>query len=436
MEEVFNVLPVTAERVANGHLFIAGHDLGQLARQWGTPLYVFDAQTVYGQVESLRNSLTKNYPGEYEIAYASKAYLSLGLAKRLAALKLGLDVVSMGELMIARKASYPPELVHLHGNNKSEEEMRFALEWGIGNIVVDSLEELGILESLAREMNKRMNIWLRLTPGVDVDTHPHVQTGHPASKFGIPIEDGQASTAIFRAKRSEWLHLVGLHTHIGSQIFEPQAYRRALKMLFKLAEKEDMPLERINQGGGFGVPYTPERPEVSIDVFIQEMAETIREETTRLGWQIPMLVVEPGRWLVARAGVAVYTIGTTKMSSDGTYMVAVDGGMADNPRVALYDARYTATLVERSEEGAPKHRATLVGKFCESGDQLIHRILLPEVRRGELIAVPVAGAYQLSMASNYNLAMRPAVLWLQEGQVEVLQQREKLTEHSWWMSGE
>lgn len=430
-----SLLPITAGRDEAGCLSIAGQSLRPLAEKYGTPLYLYDASTIRGQARKLRQALTSNYPGDFEITYAAKAYFSLAMARRLAALNLGVDVVSMGEMAIARRAGFAPRRVHLHGNNKSEEELAAAVEWGVQAIVIDSLEELETLESIVAHQNKpgRVRVWLRISPGVAVDSHSYLQTAHHASKFGLPIEGGAAAQAIRIAKASRWLHLTGLHTHLGSQFFEPEPYLQAVSRLIALADSTQFIPEELSPGGGWGVPYLPEQPPGEAEPWIQTVTGAVRTECEKRGWPLPRLVVEPGRWMVARSAVALYRIGTTKVSGDGSHFVAVDGGMADNLRPALYGARYSAFLAERPDE-RPVNKAHLVGKFCESGDELIPEVWLPEVQRGDLLVMPVAGAYQLSMASNYNLAPRPAVLWLEPDGVEVLQQRENPVESGWWVN--
>ncbi len=427
------LFPITTTRNEAGHLQIAGQDLADLAHRWGTPLYVYDATTIKAKADELKSSLKKYYPGTSEVTYAAKAYFSFGMASRIADLGLGVDVVSLGELKIARKAGFKPEKVHLHGNNKSKAELSYALEWGIESIVLDSLEEIGFLNELVSDQVKEANVWLRIAPSVLVDTHPYRQTGHAASKFGVPLQDGQAAQAIRQIKRCKKIHLAGLHMHLGSQIFDPEPYQRAIILLAELAGQEGLFPEVLSPGGGWGVAYTRQDKPVDVSKWVRSVSQTVAEESLRRGWPLPRLVLEPGRWLVAQAGVALYTVGFTKFAGDGKYIIAIDGGMADNPRPALYQANYEATLVERLD-GPSKYPASLVGKFCESGDKLIPDTVLPEMHRGEILAVPVAGAYQLSMASNYNLAPRPAVLWLEAGRVEVLQQREEPDEIGWWIS--
>ena len=426
-----DLFPISTRLNSNGSLTIAGHDLNALARQWGTPLYLYDASTVQNKAASLRQLLTAAYPGALDITYAAKAYFSLGMARRLAALNLGVDVVSLGELEIARRAGFLPERVHLHGNNKGEAELRAAIEWGVQAIVVDSLEEIAFLERLCSGLQRTARIWLRVTPGIYVDTHAYRQTAHPASKFGLPVSDGQAAEGIRLGRASHWLKLTGLHTHLGSQVFENEPYQKAVEVLLQLAGDAGWIPEEISPGGGWGVPYTLDDPQGDPRPWIDAVANTIVAGCARRGWPLPKLIVEPGRMIVAQAGVVIYTVGTSKAAADGTYLVAVDGGMADNLRPALYQARYTACRVDMPNSPITR-KTTLVGKFCESGDQLIPELLLPPVERGDLVVMPVAGAYHLAMSSNYNLAARPAVLWLEPDKVSVLQQREDPCQLDWW----
>ncbi|HEY9077513.1 MAG TPA: diaminopimelate decarboxylase [Anaerolineaceae bacterium] len=426
------IYPATAQRDNRGRLRVADIDLGDLAHKYGTPLYIYDSSTVVQHANLLKNALARFYPGSSEVTYAAKAYFSLGIAKKLAQLGLGVDVVSRGELKIALMAGFPPDRIHLHGNNKSEEEILLGLRQGIHAIVADSLEELVLINRLADSEGKIAPVWVRITPGVKAGGHAYLQTAHHASKFGVSILDGQAQQALEIVRSSRYLNLLGLHMHLGSQIFDPQNYSEALEVIFTLADQAPSPLQEISPGGGWGVPYIPGDPETNPEDWVATVAGTVVSLCDQRGWRLPKLVLEPGRFLVARAGMALYTVGATKVTGEGIHIVSLDGGIADNPRPALYQARYTATLVERLDS-APLKPTALVGKFCESGDQLIPQIEFPAVNRGDLVAIPVAGAYQLSMASNYNLAERPAVLWLEDGKEELLQPRESAEENSWWL---
>ena len=433
MDETLSLFPITTQRDSKGQMMIAGQLVRDLVQQYGSPLYLYDAATLRAQLDLLRTAFETHYRGGFEITYAAKAYFSLGMARRMAAMGLGVDVVSLGELKVAKKAGFSPKMVHFHGNNKTVPELLFAMEWGISDIVVDNLSELVLLETLAIERKQVINIWLRITPGVKVETHQYWQTGDIASKFGLPIYDGQASEGIRFAQASRWLKLRGLHTHVGSQVFDVSPYGEALKRLIGLAGQEEFIAAELSPGGGLGVQYTLDDKVADAVDWVRTMSASLEKECGKRGWPLPKLLLEPGRWLVGQAGVSVYSVGAVKFSSDGTYIVAVDGGMADNPRTAMYQARYEAALVDRLPSGM-RNRASLVGKYCESGDQLIPMLELPEMHRGELLALPVSGAYQLSMSSNYNMASRPAVLWLEDGRAEVMQRREDPAEDGWWMS--
>ncbi len=428
-----SVFPITAKIDTDGGLTIAGCDAVALAQQYGTPLYLYDAATIKGQISSLQYLLKNHYGENALVAYAGKAYFSFVLAQKLAQIGIGADLVSIGDIHVAQIAGLDPDGIHLHGNNKSAEEINAALDWGIQAIVVDSLDELEFVETLAAQKRKSARIWLRITPDLTVDTHPHIQTSHPASKFGFHILGGQANQAIRRAQASQWLKLVGLHTHLGSQLRDPQVYRGAIEKMYAVAAEEGFIPEEFSPGGGWGVRYTEEDPINDPDQWIAVVSATVKAQCLLRGWPLPRLVIEPGRFTIARAGVALYTIGAQKTTPDGTRILAVDGGIADNPRVALYAARYTALIANRANAAAA-NAARVVGKFCETGDVLIESVTLPEVARGEILAIPVAGAYQLSMASNYNFATRPTVLWLEDGRVEVMQPRERPEESSWWMN--
>jgi diaminopimelate decarboxylase len=424
--------PISSQVDAQGELIIAGHDLNRLAEQYGTPLYLFDAATLRRQAKTLQQQLAKEYPGESLVAYAAKAYFSLGMARKLAALDLGVDVVSQSEFRFALKAGFTPDRIHLHGNNKSQQELEMALDLNIQAIVVDNLDELALLEKLAAMKQRKARIWLRITSEVGLHTHAHIDTSGANSKFGLHLSNGQAAEAMQQARSSRWLELVGLHTHLGSQLFEPEVYRQAIQAQYRLAQSEGYIPAEISPGVGWGVSYNPADPDDRYDPWVKVVCATVQAECSRLGWPLPRLVLEPGRSLVGRAGVALYRVGACKTTPSGLNIAAVDGGIADNPRYALYQAHYSARLV-RQAASAPKLETRVVGKFCESGDVLIASVMLPVTRRGDLLAVPVAGAYQLSMASNYNLAPRPAVLWLEDQSIEILQAREQPDLSGWWV---
>ena len=429
---LIGIFPKTTLFETDGSITIAGADLKSLADIYGTPLYLYDAATFKQAYSRLEELLNKNYAGKAQVAYASKAYLSFEFAKKLANIGASIDVVSLSELEIALASGFLPERIHLHGNNKSREEVRFAAANRIGSIVIDSADELEFVESICADIKVTQNIWLRINPDIAVNTHKAIQTGHGASKFGIQAANGEAEHVIRKALKSNSLHLTGIHTHLGSQIFDPEDFGQAVIALLDLCKNAGFRPEVICPGGGWGVPYTENNPSNDPAGWITAISEAATDWCNTEGCPLPELVIEPGRFLIARAGVALYRVGSTKQSQTGDWIAAVDGGMADNPRVALYGSKYEAVLVG-GDPNRPIVNTRLVGRFCESGDEFIHSITMPRLKRGDLIAIPVSGAYQLSMASNYNLADRPCVLWLENGNVEVLQKREHAAGSDWWL---
>ncbi len=426
------LFPVSCEMDDDSPIRIGGVDLHNLVDEFGTPLYLYDAATIRGNYNRLRVLLDHYYPESSRIAYASKAYLSLKFARKMAGLGASIDVVSCGEFEIALKAGFSPDRIHLHGNNKSIAEVEMAVQNEVESIVVDSLDELHHLDSICADAKRKPRVWLRVNPSIAAHTHTAVQTGHSVSKFGIPIENRLAGQAITEALGSKNMELSGIHVHLGSQIFEPQPYAEAIRAVMQLCYEVGWNPPVISPGGGWGVPYTQDSPDGDVTDWIRTISTVLVDWCARKHTPLPALVIEPGRWLAARAGVSLYRVGACKQSIDGDWIAAVDGGMADNPRPALYGSPYTAVLLGDKTK-RPVVPTRLAGRFCESGDELIHRIDLPRLDRDDIIAIPVSGAYQISMASNYNLADRPCVLWLEDGRVEVLQNREKASESAWWL---
>ncbi|HEX77270.1 MAG TPA: diaminopimelate decarboxylase [Dehalococcoidia bacterium] len=415
---VLSLFPITAT-VKGDRLYIGGCDVVELAERFDTPLYLFDELTLRGQCREFRSQFEGRYPNTL-IIYAAKAFLNRALAQLFKEEGLGLDVVSGGELAIARSVDFPRERVYFHGNNKTEPELAEALDWGIGRIVVDNLQELGLLERLAADRGIRQDILLRLSPGIDPHTHRFTTTGVIDSKFGFPIPTGQAEQAVARALASAHLNLIGLHCHLGSPIFELEPFAQAVDIMLEfasqMAQRHGLRLQEFSPGGGFAIQYTLDKPAPSI----AQYAEVI---TSKLGPQVGKLVVEPGRSVVGRAGVALYRVGAIKDIPGVRRYVSVDGGMADNIRPALYGARYQALLANKAaaQGGAP---VTVAGKFCESGDILIQDIELPEPCAGDIIAIPCSGAYCPAMASNYNAALKPAIIFVKEGQARLVRRRQ------------
>ena len=420
--------PDTARVDAAGRLWLGGVEAAQLAREHGTPLYVYDEATIRARCRAFRRAFAQRWPAS-AVAYAGKAYLSPALCRILLDEELELDAVSAGEVGLAVASGYPAERIHLHGNYKPEAELMAALDAGVGRVVVDSLEELERLEALARERGRRVAIWLRLNPDVQTETHAAVRTGHAGSKFGL--DHAAADAAARRVTISPWVELVGLHAHAGSQLLDVRPAARAIAFLCEAAAwlraAHGLAIREISPGGGLGVAYWPGETAPTVEAYAAAVTDALREGVARHGLEPPRLVVEPGRAIVACAGVALYTVGPRKLVPDGTALVAVDGGMGDNPRPALYGARYFAALAERMTAPATE-RARIVGRYCESGDVLVEEIVLPLARAGETLAIPVSGAYHLAMASAYNLAPRPAVVFVADGRARLVRRRETLAD--------
>lgn len=405
---------------------LGGCDAVELAGMFGTPLYVFDEITVRERCSRFRNEFGRRHHDTLVI-YACKAYLSLALAGLLKEEGLGLDVVSAGELYIARCAGFPLQKAYFHGNNKGEDELRLAIEWGVGRIVVDNFHELEMLERLCRERGSRVDVLLRLSPGIDPHTHKFVSTGVIDSKFGFTIATGQAERAVTQALAAPHLSLVGLHSHLGSSLFEVEPYRQAIDVCLRFAAemkaRHGFELKEFSPGGGFGVPYLTSVSPVPVAAFAEAVTTSLAGTAADLGLPLPRLIVEPGRSIVAQAGVALYTAGGAKDVPGVRRFVFVDGGMGDNIRPPLYGSKYEA-LVANKASAADSEVVTIAGKFCESGDILIEDINLPAISAGDVIAVPVSGAYSLPMASNYNSSLRPAVVMVGRGKARLMRRRE------------
>lgn len=430
---LIDLFPITTQNLGTAKCTIGGLNIVSLAQQYGTPLYLYDAATFTNAHNRLTTLLRSNYPGKHQVSYASKAYLSLKFAEKIASTGLSIDVVSINELKFALQSGISPEKIHLHGNNKSEAEIQLAIKSEIEAIVVDSIEELQYIESIAGILSKKPRIWLRLKPDIPVSTHTSIQTGHKTSKFGIdPYETKHSIKEIInKVNKNGKVHLTGIHTHLGSQLNEPEPYVEAVKTLLNICSAVSWKPSIISPGGGWGVPYSEMDTQPDPGLWIETISTTIFDWCHQHSWEIPELVIEPGRWLTARAGVAIYRVGFTKNNPDGGIFASIDGGLSDNLRPALYGARYTAAIIANTEN-RPMVDTRLVGRFCESGDELIKNIVLPQPTRGDILAVPVSGAYHLSMASNYNLADRPCVLWVENGKIEVLQKRETASDSDWW----
>jgi len=420
------LLPLTAAVDGSGHLTVGGCDTVELAREFGTPLYVFDEEDLRARCREFRREFEARYP-DAAIVYAAKAYLGRALASLVAEEGLGLDVVSGGELACARAAGFPLERVYFHGNNKSAQEVREALTAGVGRVVVDNFRELVLVSDAAASLGRRQPVLLRVTPGVDPHTHAYVSTGAVDSKFGLPLVGGRAGEALVQALASPALDVVGLHYHLGSQIAEMEPYRKAAEVVLEFAGRmkgrHGLDMREYSVGGGVAVPYTRGAETPSVAAYADTIVGALQEGCRSNGVPPPKLTVEPGRAIVARAGVALYSVGVTKEVPGVRTYVAVDGGMADNIRPALYGARYEALAASRMLD-PPQENVTVAGRYCESGDVLVREAALPRLWAGDVLALPVSGAYCLAMASNYNWALRPAVVMAKDGHARLIRRRE------------
>ena len=420
------IFPRTAEVTPDGHLALGGCDAVDLAKEFGTPLYVFDEEELRASCRDYREAFASRYEG-CAVAYAAKAYLGRWLAALLAEEGLALDVVSGGELAVACSVGFPMERVLFHGSNKSAGELREAVEANVGRVVIDNFHELALLDDIAGALGKRQPVLVRVSPNVDPHTHEKTTTGVLDTKFGLTIEGGQAEEAVVQAQARSNLELLGLHCHLGSPIFELEPFRQANDVMIAFArrmrDRHGLELSEYSPGGGFAVQYLRGEAPPSPDDYAGAVVDSLRAALEREGLAEPRLTVEPGRAIVARAGVALYTVGARKEVPGVRIYVSVDGGMADNIRPALYEARYEALAANRAAE-PPAERVTIAGKYCESGDVLIKDIELPKLWAGDVLALPAVGAYCLPMASNYNLAPRPAIVLVQEGQARLVRRRE------------
>ncbi len=418
------LFPSTAEVDSKGHLLIGGCDTMKLAAEFGTPLYVFDELGIRNKCAEFKQEFSRRYANT-AVSYSAKAFINTALARLFNEEGLGLDVVSAGEMSIARAAGFPMERVYFPGNNKSAEELKLALEWGVGRIVVDNFQELELLGKLAKEQGKNPDILLRLSPGVDPHTHNYIITGNLDSKFGVPMAQGEK--ALTTAMAMPQLKLRGLHFHIGSQIAEVEPYQQAIDIILgfaaKMKNKHGFEMEELSIGGGFAVQYTLDSPVSPISAWAEVLTSNISIGSRMLGLAQPRLIVEPGRAIVAQSGVALYTVGVIKDVPGVRRYVSVDGGMADNIRPALYGANYVEVVANKMRE-KETDKVTVAGKFCESGDIIIKDAMLPPLAAGDILAVADCGAYSIPLASNYNASLKPAIVLVKEGKAKLIRRRE------------
>ncbi len=412
---------------AAGHLTVGGADAVELAREFGTPAYILCEDVIRESCRTYLTAARRAFGEDALPLYASKALCFTAIYKLVAEEGLGVDCVSGGELYTALRAGFPAERIYFHGNNKTDADLQMALDMGVGTVVADNCDELEALDALAARVGKTQKILLRITPGIDPHTHRAISTGHVDSKFGSAIVTGQAMEITRLALSKKNLALAGFHCHVGSQIFDVEPFRDAahimLQFLADVKAQTGFAATELNLGGGLGVPYTEHDRSIDYAAVIAEIGGIVRTRAAALGIDAPRVILEPGRSLVAAAGVTLYTVGSVKEIPGFRNYVSVDGGMPDNPRYALYQSQYTALVANRA--GAPKdYVATLAGRCCESGDLIGEGMALQRPVRGDVLAVLTTGAYNYAMASNYNRLPRPPVVMVKKGTARLAVKRE------------
>ena len=411
------------------NLTIGGADTVELAGQYGTPLYVMDEQAVRKACQRFKNSIDKYYDGKGLACYASKAFSCLEMCRIVGSEGMGLDAVSIGELYTAVKAGFDVSKIGFHGNNKTNEELEYAVNVKVGHIIVDNISELLRLEEIAKSKNVKPDIMFRIKPGIDAHTHDFVKTGQIDSKFGFALETGEAFEAVKQAIACENVNLMGLHCHIGSQIFDIDPFEEAGKVMLnfiaKIKNELNYEIKALNLGGGFGIKYLNEHDPAPFETYMERTSEIVKNTCSELGIALPYIFIEPGRSIAAPAGITLYTVGARKEIPNIRTYVSIDGGMADNPRYILYQSEYEAVVANKA--GEPRNeKITLAGKCCESGDLIGENMPLQHAESGDIIAVCATGAYNYSMSSNYNRLQKPAVVFVNNGESRIAVKRETL----------
>lgn len=420
---------VTSSLGANdkGHLTVGGMDAVELAEKYGTPLYLLDERTIRGHCRTFQQSIDDNYGGKGLAVYASKALNCKEMCRIIKEEGLGIDVVSGGELYTALSVDFPPEKIVFHGNNKTADEIKMALESGVGRIVVDNLTELRTIEKMATELGKKPGVMIRIKPGIDAHTHNFIRTGQIDSKFGFALETGEAFEAVREVLEQKNVTLKGVHCHIGSQIFEIEPFKAAAEVMLgfiaKVKNELSYEIKELNLGGGFGIRYLKDDDAKLYKTFMEQVSVTVKETCAGLGLNIPFIMIEPGRSIVGPAGTTLYTVGAVKTIPGIRNYVSVDGGMTDNPRYILYQSEYSVAVANKINEPAD-YVATVAGRCCESGDLVQENTKIQTPEPGDILAVFCTGAYNYSMASNYNRVPKPPIVMISEGKSKVIVKRE------------
>lgn len=409
------------------HLMIGSHDTVDLAKEYGTPLYVLDEDLMRKNCRAYKNSIDKYYDGNGLVLFASKALCTLYTSCVVASEGLGADAVSGGELYTLKKSGFPMNKVFFHGNNKTPDELKMAVSYGVGHIVVDNIFELELLNKIAGELNVCQKILFRIKPGIDAHTHDFVKTGQIDSKFGVALENNEAMEICAYAKKLDSVQLDGIHCHIGSQIFDVAPFSEAAEVMMNfigvLKDKLSIEINILNLGGGFGIKYSDTDDPTPFDEYMKNVSGIVKDAALKRNIKVPFIVIEPGRSIVASAGITLYTVGSVKDIKNVRKYVSVDGGMTDNPRYILYGSKYSA-LVANNAGAKPAEPVTIAGKCCESGDLIQENIMLPEIKTGDILAVLATGAYNYSMASNYNRIPRPPIVAVSGNEKKVIVKRE------------
>ncbi len=409
------------------HLTIGGMDTVSLAKEFDTPLYVLDEAQIRKNCRLYTSSLDRFYDGNGMILYASKALCNLSLCKIVESEGLGLDVVSGGELYTAHKAGFPMEKVCFHGNNKTRDELSMALSFGVGRFIVDNFHELSLLDALSKEAGKKAAVLFRIKPGIDAHTHDFIMTGQIDSKFGVALETGEAIEIIRTASKMENIEVVGIHCHIGSQIFDLKPFEEAAQVMMNfigdIKDELGITISELNLGGGFGSRYVESDDPIAYDQYMDAVSRVVKKTAENRGIALPRILMEPGRSIVATAGITLYTVGSVKEIPGIRKYLSVDGGMADNPRYILYEAEYDFLLANKAGD-AKCETYTVAGRCCESGDLLGKDVPLQKAESDDILAVQTTGAYNYSMSSNYNRLPRPAMVMVKDGKARVIIKRE------------
>lgn len=410
-----------------GHLTLGGADTVEIVEKYGTPVIVYNENGIRNNCRAFVNSIDEYYNGKGRVLYASKAFSCIEMYRIINDEKMGIDVVSGGEIYTALKAGFPAEKMYFHGNNKSYDELRYALEAGIGRIIVDNPDELATLSEIAKDMGVTANIYMRIKPGIDAHTHSFVKTGQIDSKFGFALETGEAMECVKLCVKTENINLVGMHCHIGSQIFEIEPFVHAAEVMIKfladIKAETGITISELDLGGGFGIKYTDDDKPEKFESYMKSVSDVVKSVCEKYNMPVPFILIEPGRSIAGAEAVTLYTVGSVKKIPDVRTYVSIDGGMTDNPRYILYQSDYTVMCANKADKERDM-TVTVAGKCCESGDLIQENVDIQTVNKGDILAVLSTGAYNYSMASNYNRVPRPLVLMVKDGEVRTIIKRE------------